>query len=121
MIHSARPTVTPVANIVFFLLYCFARFEKWGMDGRTTCAKTIIPTGRGCGLAEWINILTFLMVILVGLLLAFPIGQNSRPEKAHTAYEHSAVPKWYQSKVDGLQDGPNTSAALKCKGDKTSI
>ena len=28
-----------------FLLFCFARFEKWGwMYGRTTCAKTIIPT-----------------------------------------------------------------------------
>ena len=28
-------------------------FEKW--DGRTTCAETMIPTGRDCGLAEWIN------------------------------------------------------------------
>ena len=35
MIHSARPTVSPVANIVF-TLFCFARFEQWGrMDGRT--------------------------------------------------------------------------------------
>ena len=30
-----------------FLLFCFSRFEKWGRtDGRTTCAKTMIPTGR---------------------------------------------------------------------------
>ena len=29
-----------------FLLFCFATFEKWGQDGRTTCAKTMIPTGR---------------------------------------------------------------------------
>ena len=35
MIHSARPTVSPVANIVFALnLFCF---EKWGRtDGRTS-------------------------------------------------------------------------------------
>ena len=34
MIHSARPTISPVANIVFALtLFCF---EKWGRtDGRT--------------------------------------------------------------------------------------
>ena len=30
-----------------FLSFCFSRFEKWGRtDVRTTCAKTIIPTGR---------------------------------------------------------------------------
>ena len=52
MIHSVRPTVSPVANIVFTLL----DFEKWGRtDGRTTCAKTMIPTGRDFGLAKWIN------------------------------------------------------------------
>ena len=37
----------------FFTL--FSRFWKEGTDGRTTCAKTIIPIGRDCGLAEWIN------------------------------------------------------------------
>ena len=41
--------------------YCFhffvlLEFEKWGRtDGRTTYAKTMIPTGRDCGLAEWIK------------------------------------------------------------------
>ena len=30
-----------------------------GTDGQTTCAKTIIPTGRDLGLAEWINIWYF--------------------------------------------------------------
>ena len=39
MIHSARPTASPSSeNIVFF-----ARFWKVRTDGRTTCAKTIIP------------------------------------------------------------------------------
>ena len=44
-----------------FLLFCFSKFEKWGhtyvwTDGRTTCAKAMIPTGD-FGLAEWINYL----------------------------------------------------------------
>ena len=43
MIHSARPTVSPVANIIF-ALFCW--ILKSG-DGRTD--------GRDCGLAEWIN------------------------------------------------------------------
>ena len=61
MIHSARPTVSPVVNFVF-ALFCFARFWKVETDGRdvwmyvrTTCAKTIIPTRRDCGSAEWIH------------------------------------------------------------------
>ena len=34
MIHSARPTVSPVANIVSaWTLFCFC--EKWRTDGRT--------------------------------------------------------------------------------------
>ena len=60
MIHSARPTVSPVVKIVFTgNLFCFLLyFEKDGRtDGQTTCAKTIIPTGRDFGLAEWINII----------------------------------------------------------------
>ena len=55
MIHSARPTVSPIAKHCF-LLFCFARFEKWERtDRRTTCAKTMIHAGRNFGLAEWIN------------------------------------------------------------------
>ena len=65
MIHSARPTVSPVANIVF-ASFCFARFWKVGTDGRTTCAKTIIPTGCDCGSAEWIN--NCISIYLPGLL-----------------------------------------------------
>ena len=39
-----------------FLLFCFARFEKWWRTyGQTTCAKTMITTSTDCGLAEWIN------------------------------------------------------------------
>ena len=64
MIHSARPIVTPVATIV---LYCFVFLDlKSGdgrTDGRTTCAKTMITTGRDFGLAECINsdLLLFLL------------------------------------------------------------
>ena len=32
--------------------FCFAGFEKWG---RTTGAKTMIPTGRDCELGKWIK------------------------------------------------------------------
>ena len=46
------------------LKICFVLrdFEKRGRtDGRTTCAKTMIPTGHDCGSAEWIKIL-FLII-----------------------------------------------------------
>ena len=36
----------------YFMLFCFARFEKWG---RTYVQKTMITTGRDFGSAEWIN------------------------------------------------------------------
>ena len=53
MIHSARPIVTPVANIVFC---CFVFLDlKSGdrrTDGRTTCEKTMIPTGRDFGVGR---------------------------------------------------------------------
>ena len=40
----------------FRFVFVLLDFEKWGwMDGRTTCAKTMIPTGSDCGSAEWIN------------------------------------------------------------------
>ena len=43
--------VTPVANIVFC---CFV-FLNWKSGDRlATCAKTMVPTGRDFGLAEWI-------------------------------------------------------------------
>ena len=35
--------------------HCFARFWKLGTDVRTTLAKTMILTGRDCGLADWIK------------------------------------------------------------------
>ena len=64
MIHSAKPTVSPVVNIVFtWYLYCLARFWKvrtdgrW--DGRTKCLNTMITTGSGCGSATWIKTLHF--------------------------------------------------------------
>ena len=63
MIHSARPTVSPVVNVFAWNLFCFA---KWGRtDGRTyertTCEKIMITAGRDCRSAEWINILVFLV------------------------------------------------------------
>ena len=51
MIHSARPIVTPVANIVSC---CFVFLDLKSVDGRT-CEITMIPTGRDFGLAEWID------------------------------------------------------------------
>ena len=43
MIPSARRTVSLIANIVFC---CFVLLDLKSTDGRTTCAKTMIPTGR---------------------------------------------------------------------------
>ena len=48
VIHSTKPTVVEVANIVFtWKLFCF---EKVGTDGRHV-KKTMITTGRDYGLA----------------------------------------------------------------------
>ena len=64
MIHSARPTVSPVVSIVFaWNLFCFARFWKVGTNVRTICAKTMITTGSDCGPAEWINCYKFLKTL----------------------------------------------------------
>ena len=54
LIHSARPMVTPVANIVF-CCFVFLDLKSGGgwTDGQH--AKTMIPSGRDFGLAEWIN------------------------------------------------------------------
>ena len=58
MIHRARPMVTPVANIVFYFVF----LDLKSGDVRTTCAKTMIPTSRDFGLAEWIKITVFKIV-----------------------------------------------------------
>ena len=58
LIHLAWPTVSPVADIVLTsTLFCF---EKWRRVcrhkyRRMTCVKTMISTGRECGLAKWIH------------------------------------------------------------------
>ena len=55
MIHSARPTVSPVAsNEHCFCFVLFCQILKSG-EGQTTCSKTMIPTGHDCGSAKWIN------------------------------------------------------------------
>ena len=65
MIHSARPIVTPVANIVF-ALFCFSRFEKWGRTDGQHVRKMIPTTGRDFGLAEWINYSSRRNVFIIG-------------------------------------------------------
>ena len=50
MIHSARPIVTPVANIVFC---CLVFLDLKSGDGRTD--NMCENNGRDFGLAEWIN------------------------------------------------------------------
>ena len=51
-----KKTLISTQQTQFSVEFCFAKFEKWGRtDVQTTCAKTMIPTGRDCGLAEWIN------------------------------------------------------------------
>ena len=70
-----------------FLMFCFARIWKVGTDGGTTCAITIIPTGRDFGLAEWINICINLsqsqstnqlhLTILVSRIKQFDINFNN--------------------------------------------
>ena len=69
MIRSARPTVSPVASIVFaWNLFRFVRTNGW-----TTCAKTLIATGRGCGSAEWIKKIVFLRGIFPGNFWLHPL------------------------------------------------
>ena len=77
MIHSARPIVTPVANIVFCW---FVFLDLKSGDGRTTCAKTMIPTGRDFGLAEWINTST---EQLLSKPITLPIIGEKRWEKTN--------------------------------------
>ena len=52
MIHSARPLVTPVVCCFVFL---DLKSGDGRTDGRTTCAKSMIPTGSDFGLVEWIK------------------------------------------------------------------
>ena len=59
MIPSARPTIPTVA-ITIVLFYAISKsgmdVRTYGRtDGRTKCAKTMIPIGHDFGLAEWIN------------------------------------------------------------------
>ena len=53
---STRPDpVSPLVNIVFaWNLVCFEKGDGRTYE-RTTYAKTMITTGRDCGLASWIN------------------------------------------------------------------
>ena len=60
VIHSARPTVSPVA-ILFSLENCFVLrdFEMWGRTDRQHVRYIVIimlTTGLDCGSASWIKI-----------------------------------------------------------------
>ena len=94
MIHSAKPTVSPVANIVF-CLFCLLDFKKWGRtDGRTyertTCAKTMIPTGCDCGPAEWINYIQ----MPNGILCYELVSESSMPRKKLT-WNYLSIWAWH--------------------------
>ena len=54
MIHSARPIVTSVANIVF-CCFVFLDLKRGGRTDNVCENKTMIPTSRDFGLAEWIK------------------------------------------------------------------
>ena len=57
MIHSAvaRPTVANIVFCCFVFLNLKSGEGRGRAYGRTTCVKTMIPTGRDFGLAEWIK------------------------------------------------------------------
>ena len=75
MIHSARPTVPPVAiTILTWKWFCFAIF--WKADGQTPRTKIVITTGRDCGSASWFNY-TFLQA---HLLLSLAVLHSLVPE-----------------------------------------
>ena len=71
MIHSARPTGSPVVIIVFsWKMFCF---WKSGTDGRTDdMCGNMITTGRDCGSVSWIN-LTLSWLVCQGLDFLVPI------------------------------------------------
>ena len=88
MIHSARPIVTPVTNIVF---RCFVLldFEKWGRTNgrtyeRTTCAKTIILSWVGR-----VNQLTLSSAVRQVDKSVCPVRQRMHPK--HKIMIHYAV------------------------------
>ena len=62
MIHSARPTVSSVANIVVaWNLFCFARFWKVGTDGRHVrkqWSPPAVTVGRPSGSkdGDWVSV-----------------------------------------------------------------
>ena len=55
MIHSTRPTVSPLANIVFTLFWEILKSGDERTDIQTPRVKIVITTGRDWRLASWIN------------------------------------------------------------------
>ena len=57
MIHSARPTFSPVAiTIHTWNLFVLRDFKKVGMDKQTRRMKIVITTGR-----DWVGLVDHLM------------------------------------------------------------
>ena len=102
MIHIARPTVSPVVNVMNIVfawnLFCF---KKWGTDGRTedVCKnndhyrprlwvgrvdqkqqKTMFAIGVTMGLAEWINDDTCLVTYFIYLWEVWTMTFDRLPE-----------------------------------------
>ena len=107
-----------------FLLFCFARFEKWGQtDGRTTCVKTMIPTGSDCGSAEWINKGYWIWLLLLKVKFTFILNfintsNNNNKELLryiswHNSYKHFVnryncnITKCYRRKLNVSREKKN--------------
>ena len=76
MIHSARPTVSPVANIIVFALICFV-CEKWGRtDGRTDDMRKNNDHYRPWLWVGLVDQLQLRIVIVTGGTVGLPVGIN---------------------------------------------
>ena len=67
-----------------------------GTDGRTTCAKTMIPTGRDFGSAEWINNVTMTMHLVVSYIrnmftIFHSIHRNNIPAHSSDFHMHKQI------------------------------
>ena len=95
MIHSARPTVSTVVNIV-----CFARFPKVGTDVRTD--NMCENNDRDCGSAEWIN-KRQISVDVEARKLNEVLSQERRLERT-LMYGHYVWEKWKLLYCEGKTD-----------------
>ena len=78
MIHSARPTIPPVAITIFsienVLLCAILKSRDVRTEVQTPRAKIVITIGRDCGSAEWINSKSNYGAINFQFLLSTPLA-----------------------------------------------